>query len=226
MLTPEEWSAILVSLRVGIMALGLALPPGIALGWLLARRSFPGKLLVEAVAFLPLVLPPVVTGYLLLVVLGQNSFVGDFFSSTLGMRIIFTQGGMAVAGAVVGFPLLVRSVRLSISAVDTELEEASRTLGQGAWRTFWRVTFPLARGGILAGALLAFVRALGEFGATVMVAPNVAGTRTLALEIFRHASVPGGETAVLRLALISIVLSILALMGTEWLSRKYRRPSR
>lgn len=226
MLTAEEWSALSVSLQVGTTALGLALPPGIALGWLLARRSFPGKLLLEAVAFLPLVLPPVVTGYLLLVILGQNSWVGGFLSGPLGMRIIFTQGGMALAGAVVGFPLLVRAVRLSVSAVDPELEEASRTLGHGGWKTFWRVTFPLARSGILAGALLTFIRALGEFGATVLVAPNVAGTRTLALEIFRHASVPGGEIAVFRLALISIALSLLALMGSEWLSRKYRGPSK
>jgi len=130
---------------------------------------------------------------------------------------------MAIAGAVVGLPFLVRSVWLAVEAVEPGLEEAARTLGFGRWRTFWKVTVPLSRSGILAGALLAFARALGEFGATVMVAPNLPGTRTLALEIFRQASVPGGETAVLRLALISVGLSLAALVGTEWLINRGRR---
>lgn len=223
MLTPVEWSALRMSLLVGGTALLLVLPPGIALGWLLARKRFRGRLLVEALVFLPLVLPPVVTGYLLLVVFGQESWLGQAVLRPLGLRIAFTWVGMALAGAVVGLPFLVRSVRLSVEAVDRGLEDAARTLGLGPWSTFVRVTLPLARPGIVAGALLAFARALGEFGATVMVAPNVAGTRTLALEIFRQASVPGGEAAVARLAAISVALSLAALLGTEWLGERRRR---
>jgi len=222
-LTPVEWSALRMSLLVGGTALLLVLPPGIALGWLLARKRFRGRLLVEALVFLPLVLPPVVTGYLLLVVFGQESWLGQAVLRPLGLRIAFTWVGMALAGAVVGLPFLVRSVRLSVEAVDRGLEDAARTLGLGPWSTFVRVTLPLARPGIVAGALLAFARALGEFGATVMVAPNVAGTRTLALEIFRQASVPGGEAAVARLAAISVALSLAALLGTEWLGERRRR---
>lgn len=222
MLTPAEWSALRMSLLVGTTALVLALPPGIALGWLLARKRFRGRLVLEALVFLPLVLPPVVTGYLLLVVFGQESWLGRAVLQPLGVRIVFTWVGMALAGAVVGLPFLVRSVRLSVEAVDRGLEDAARTLGLGPWAAFFRVTLPLARPGIVAGALLAFARALGEFGATVMVAPNVAGTRTLALEIFRQASVPGGESAVVRLAAISVVLSLAALLGTEWLGTRQR----
>jgi molybdate transport system permease protein len=219
MLSGMEGSALRMSLLVGTAALLLVLVPGIALGWLLARRRFRGKALVEALVFLPLVLPPVVTGYLLLVVFGQRGWIGGFLQRFLGIHVVFTWLGMAVAGAVVGLPLLVRAVRLSVSAVDPGLESAARTLGLGPWPTFFRVTFPLARPGILAGALLAFARALGEFGATVMVAPNTAGTRTLALEIYRQASVPGGEAAVARLALLSVALSVAALLAVEFLAR-------
>jgi molybdate transport system permease protein len=215
MLSGLEGSALRMSLLVGTTALVLTLVPGIVLGVLLARRRFRGKLLVEAVVFLPLVLPPVVTGYLLLVLLGRRSWFGGFLHDALGIHIIFTWFAMAIAGAVVGLPLLVRAVRISVAAVDPGLEEAARTLGHGPWRTFFRITLPLARPGILAGALLAFARALGEFGATVMVAPNLPGTRTLALEIYRQASIPGGESAVFRLALLSILLSLVALLTTE-----------
>jgi molybdate transport system permease protein len=208
-LTPAEWSAIRMSLLVAGAALALALPVGVALGWLLARRRFPGKALVEALVFLPLVLPPVVTGYFLLVVLGRNGWLGGVLHDLFGLQIVFTWLGMALAGSVVGLPFLVRSVRLSVEAVDPGLESAARTL-------------PLAFPGILAGALLAFARALGEFGATVMVAPNVEGTRTLALEIFRQAAVPGGEGAVLRLSLIAVALALAGLLGTEWLASRRR----
>jgi len=211
-----------MSLLVAATALLLALPPGIALGWILARKRFRGRVLVEALIFLPLVLPPVVTGYLLLVLFGQHGVLGRWLFESFGVRLVFTWFAMALAGAVVGLPFLVRAVKLSVESVDRGLEEASRTLGLGPWRTGMRITFPLARSGILAGALLAFARALGEFGATVMVAPNVAGTRTLALEIFRQASVPGGETAVARLAILSILLSLGALVGTEWLASRGR----
>jgi molybdate transport system permease protein len=221
MLPPAEWSAIGMSLLVGTTALVILLPAGVLLGWLLARKRFPGKLLVEALVFLPLVLPPVVTGYLLLVVFGQNGLLGGLLRF-LDLRIVFTWFGMALAGAVVGLPLLVQAVRLSVETVDPGLEAAARTLGWGPRAVFLRVTLPLARTGILAGALLAFVRALGEFGATVMVAPNIPGTRTLALEVYHQASVPGGEGAVARLAVISILLSFFALMGNERLLRRER----
>jgi molybdate transport system permease protein len=215
MLSGLEWSALGMSLLVGITALAMSLVPGIAVGCFFARRRFRGKFLLESIVFLPLVLPPVVTGYLLLVLLGRRSWFGGFLHDAFGLQIVFTWFAMAIAGAVVGFPLLVRAVRLSVAAVEPDLEEASRTLGHGPWSTFVRVTLPLARPGILAGALLAFARALGEFGATVMVASNLPGTRTLALEIYRQASIPGGEPVVLRLALLSIVLSLLALLATE-----------
>jgi molybdate transport system permease protein len=221
MLTPAEISAIGMSLLVGTAALVLVLPPGVFLGWLLARKRFPGKLLVEGLVLLPLVLPPVVTGYLLLILFGQNGPLGGVLRF-LGVRIVFTWVGMALAGAVVGLPLLVRAVRLAVEGVDPGLEAAARTLGWGRGAVFWKVTLPLARTGFLAGALLAFVRALGEFGATVMVAPNIPGTRTLALEIYRQASIPGGEAAVARLAVVSILLSLAAIMGTEWLLRRRR----
>ncbi len=212
-----------MSLLVAGAALALALPPGIALGWLLARKRFPGKAVLEGLVFLPLVLPPVVTGYFLLVLFGRNGPVGGLIFDLFRFQIVFTWVGMALAGAVVGLPFLVRAVRLSVEAVDPGLESASRTLGAGPWRTFVRVTLPLAVPGILSGAVLAFARALGEFGATVMVAPNVAGTRTLALEIFRQAAVPGGEGAVLRLSVIAVVLALAGLLGTEWLARRQRR---
>lgn len=218
-----EWSALGMSLLVGVTALGLALVPGIALGVLLARGRFRGRTLLECVVFLPLVMPPVVTGYLLLVALGRRSWLGGFLHEALEIQIVFTWFAMAIAGAVVGLPLLVRAVRLSVGAVDPRLEEAARTLGHGPWRTFFRVTLPLARPGILAGALLTFARALGEFGATVMVAPNLPGTRTLALEIYRQASIPGAESIVFRLTLMSILLSVLALLGTEFLAGRSAR---
>lgn len=220
MLTSAEWSALRISLLVGAAALVIILPPGIALGWLFARRRFAGKSVLEAVVLLPLVLPPVVTGYLLLMIFGRSGWLGQFLWESLGVQIIFTWVGMALAAGAVGLPLLVRAVRQSMEAVDPGLEAAARTLGRGPWHTFFSVTLPLARAGILSGALLAFVRALGEFGATIMVASNLPGTRTLALEIFRRTSVPGGETAIARLGAISIVLSMLALLGTDRLARR------
>ncbi len=163
------------------------------------------------------------TGYLLLVLFGRNGWLGRFLWETLNIQIIFTWVAMAMAAGAVGLPLLVRAVRQSVEAVDPGLEAAARTLGRGPWRTFFSVTLPLARPGIISGALLAFVRALGEFGATMMVAPNLPGTRTLALEIFRQASVPGGETAIARLGAISIALSLLALLGADRLTRRMAR---
>jgi molybdate transport system permease protein len=223
MLDPAERSALVMSLLVGGTGLLLVLPPGVFLGWLFARRRFRGRLLLEAVVFLPLVLPPVVTGYLLLILLGKHGWLGGAIHRLFGVDLVFTWVAMALAGGVVGLPLLVRTVRVAIGGVDPGLEDASRTLGVGGWGTFRRVTLPLAWPGIVAGSLLAFARALGEFGATVMVAPNVAGTRTLALEIYHQAAIPGGEGAVARLAVISVALSFGALLGTELLIRRGSR---
>ena len=222
-MSPAETSALGVTLLVGLGALALALPPGILLGWLLARGRFRGKAVVEALVFLPLVVPPVVTGYVLLVLLGRNGWIGGPLFDAFGLPLAFTRFGMMVAGAVVGLPLLVRSVRVAVEGVDPGLVEAARTLGYSRLRAFAAVTLPLARAGILAGAVLAFARALGEFGATVMVSANVPGQRTLALEIFRQAQLPDGGAAVARLAALSISLSFLALLGTEWFARRGAR---
>ena len=219
-MTGADWQALAVSLSVAGAALALILPLGVFLGWLLARPRFRGKSLIEALVFLPLVLPPVVTGYLLLIALGGNGPL-----ARLGLDVAFTWAGMVLAAAVVGLPLLVRSVRLAMEQVDPGLVDAARTLGYGRGRAFLAVTLPLARGGVLAGAVLAFTRALGEFGATVMVAPNLPGTRTLALEIYTQAAVPGGEAAVARLAVLSVLLSMVALLLTEWLGRRGRPES-
>lgn len=219
-----EWSAIGVSLGVGLAALVLVAPLGVALGWLFARRAFPGKALLEAAVMLPLVLPPVLTGYLLLVVLGRRGVIGHFLDATLGIEIIFTWKGMALAAAVMGLPLMVRTCRLAIEGVDERLEAASRTLGWSRWATFWRVTLPLAWRGVLSGAVLAFARAMGEFGATVMVASNVTGERTIALEILHLFRIPGGDpSAILRLAIASIVMSLVALLAADRLARGRRR---
>ncbi len=224
-LSPHELSALTVSLQVAGLALALTLVPGVFLGWLLARRRFPGKSLIEGLVFLPLVVPPVVTGYFLLKVLGRQGWIGGWVQETFGISLTFNLFAMAVAGGLVGLPLLVRSVRVAMENVDPGLEQAARTLGLGPWATLARITLPLARSGIIAGSLLAFARALGEFGATVMVAPNLPGTRTLALEVYRQASVPGGETAILRLALLSIGISWIALVLSERLAGRPGRRS-
>lgn len=225
--TAADWAAVRMSLLVALAALVLILPPGVAIAWLLARRAFRGKAALEAVVMLPLVLPPVLTGYLLLVVFGRGGFVGAALYDWFGVEIAFTWKGMALAAGVMGLPLLVRTVRLSIEAVDSRLEEAARTLGYSAWRTFFAVTLPLAWPGVLAGAVLAFARAMGEFGATIMVASNVEGTRTIALEILHLFRVPGGEsTAIIRLSIISILLSFIALLVAERLARSKREAAR
>lgn len=217
---PALLSAVRVSLITAAGSLALALPPGIFLGWFLARKRFRGRTLVEAAVLLPLVLPPVVTGYLLLLLFGRNGWIGGWLHDTLGVSLVFNLFGMMLAGAVVGLPLLVRGVEVAIRGVDPGLEAAARTLGHSPWGAFRRITLPLARHGLIAGAVLAFARALGEFGATMLVAPNLDGTRTLALEIFRQASVPGGEGMVLRLGALSMVLSFAALLIADRLGRR------
>ncbi len=219
----EARSAVLLSLQVAATAATLALPPGIAIAWLLARRRFPGRLLLEAVVHAPLVLPPVVTGYLLLLLLGREGPVGRLLESAFGVRLVFTWWAAVIAAAVVSFPLLVRAVRLSIEAVDPRLEQAARTLGAGPWRTFALVTLPLARPGVIAGWLLAFARGLGEFGATIMVAGNVPGeTRTMPLAIWSMTQRPGGEREATSLVVASVVIALAAVAAGEWLARRER----
>jgi len=223
-LTPAEWNAICLSLLVAITATVASLPVGILIGWLLARRRFPGKAIVETLISLPLVLPPVVTGYLLLVAFGRRGVIGERLHAWFGVDLMFTWEAAALAGAIMAFPLLVRSIRLAFSAVDVRLEHAARTLGAGRVETFFRVSLPLARRGVIAGAVLAFARCLGEFGATVMVAGNIPGvTQTIPLYIYSQINAPGGMEHSARLVVVSILIAAVALAAAEWLERE-RQP--
>jgi len=213
----QEISAILLSLLMGVCAVILTIVPGVALAWLLSRRKFPGKTLVETVVFLPLVIPPVVTGYFLIKVFSQQKLLGSLLAE-LGIRVIFSWTGMAIAAAVMGLPLLVRTVRSAFDNVNPKLEAAARTLGCSPLRTFFAVTLPLSWPGIVAGSVLCFARALGDFGATAMVSAGTEGNRTISLEIFHHYQSPGHEAEVLRLAAISLILSALALIASEMLA--------
>jgi molybdate transport system permease protein len=222
-LSAAEWTAVGLSVRVALVAVAMSLPFGIALGWLLARRDFRGKWIVETLVNLTLVLPPVVTGYLLLRLLGRQSWVGAWLEQTLGVRIAFTWWAAAIASAVLGFPLMVRATRLAFHGVDARLEEAARSLGAGPFDAFVRVSLPLARGGIIAGAILAFARSLGEFGATITFAGNIPGaTQTLPLAVFSELNRAGGD-GVFRLALVSVALAAAALAASEWLERRGAR---
>ncbi|MBA3845343.1 MAG: molybdate ABC transporter permease subunit, partial [Planctomycetes bacterium] len=220
----EEVEVLLLSLRVALASIALLALPGIALGWLLARRSFVGKSVVDALVHLPLVLPPVVTGYLLLVMFGRRGWVGVRLEAWFGLDIAFTWKGAALAAAVMAFPLMVRAVRLAIELTDREIEDAARTLGAGPLRVFLTVTLPLAAPGVLAGLVLAFARSLGEFGATITLAGNIAGeSRTLPVAIYAYAQQHDGDVPLQRLVLISVLVSVLALIGSEWLSRRLAR---
>ena len=197
------------------------LPIAYALAWLLARRTFPGKLLLDALIHLPLVIPPVVTGWLLLLAFGRNGPVGAFLEQAFGVGLVFRWTGAALAAGVMALPLMVRAMRLSIEAVDRRLVEAARSLGAGRWRAFRTITLPLSLPGILAGMVLGFARSVGEFGATITFAANIPGeTRTLPLAIYTLLQTPGGELAVTRLAIVSVLLSFAALVASEWLVRR------
>jgi len=219
-LTPEEWSAIGLSLKVALTATVISFPFGIAFGYLLARRRFWGKGLVETLLSLPLVLPPVVTGYLLLVLLGRRGWIGSYLDQWFGFHLVFTWKAAALASAVMAFPLMVRSIRVAFAEVDTRLEKAARTLGAGRVETFARISLPLARRGILAGAVLAFARGIGEFGATVMIAGNIPGeTQTIPLYIYSQTNAPGGIEQSARLVIACVVIAALALGISEYLER-------
>lgn len=221
--TPEDLRALAVSLQVSTLATLVVALPGVALGWLLARKRFPGKLALDAIVHLPLVLTPVVVGYLLLLVLGRNGIVGGALAD-LGIELAFTRAGAVIAAAVVALPLVVRSVRTAVELVDPGLEEAAAVLGAGPWRRLLTVTLPLAKGGIVAGLLLGFARSLGEFGATITFAGSFDGdTRTLPLAIYAESNSRDGDPAALRLTLLSVLLSVVALGASEWLQSRARR---
>lgn len=223
-LSPAEVDALLLSLRVSLVATFVTLPIGLLAAWVLARRDFFGKSIVDGIIHLPLVVPPVVVGYLLLVLLGRNGPLGGFLFDTFGITIAFTWRGAAVAAAVMSFPLMVRAIRLSIESADQRLETAARTLGAGPLRVFATVTLPQILPGILVGLVLAFARALGEFGATITFVSNIPGeTRTLPLAIFTLQQAPGTENAVIRLVAISITVALAALITSEFLSRRISR---
>lgn len=220
-LTPVEIEALSLSLQVSTWAVATSLPLGILTAWVLARCQFPGRTLLDGLVHAPLVVPPVVVGYLLLVLLGRRGPVGAWLHDWFGITVAFTWKGAAVAAAVMAFPLMVRAIRLSIEAVDQRLEAAARTLGAGPLAVFATVTLPLTAPGILAGAVLAFARALGEFGATVTFVSNIPGeTRTLPIALFSFAQIPGGEAAALRLVVISVALAIAAVIVSEVLARR------
>ncbi len=223
-LTPLEAEALGLSLKVALVAVVGSLPLGLAAAWLLARREFPGKSLVDGVIHLPLVVPPVVVGYALLVLLGRRGPVGGFLYDTFGVSIAFTWKGAAVAAAVMAFPLMVRAMRLSLEAVDRKLEGAAQTLGASRTRVYLTITLPLMAPGILAGIVLSFARALGEFGATITFVSNIPGeTRTLPIALYTLTQTPDGEAAAARLALIAVGLALAAVVASEWLARRLAR---
>jgi len=207
-LAPDEWQALALSLRVGVLSVIASLPFALALAWLMSRRRFPGRLLLESLLFLPLILPPVVTGYALLALLGRHGPLGILLEQA-GIVVAFRWTGAVIAAAVMGFPLLVLTVRVAFDNVDRRLEAAAETLGAGAWRRFATITLPLSLRGIAAGCVLAFARAFGEFGATISFVSNIPGeTRTLPIAIYELLNTPGGMPGVHRLALVSLVVAL------------------
>jgi molybdate transport system permease protein len=224
MLTEAEIEILLLSAKVAALAVAVSLVPGILAGWLLARWRHPARGAVQGAIMLPLVLPPVVTGYLLLMLLGRGGPLGEAWHAITGGHIAYTTGAAVIAAAVVGFPLMVEGIRLAILGVDERLESVSRSLGRGRVGTFLRVTLPLSLPGVLAGGVLSFARALGEFGATIVVAGNVEGeTRTISVAVYTLMNLPDSEPTIWRLVGASVALSMLALMGAFWLSARGSR---
>ena len=223
-LSADDWTAIQLSLKVATIATLVATPLAIAVGWLLARRDFWGKSALDALVYLPLVLPPVVTGYLLLLTFGRKGLVGGWLAETLGIVFSFRWTGAALACGVMAFPLLVRPIRLSIEAVDRKLEQAASTLGAEPWRVFLTVTLPLALPGIVAGMVLGFAKAIGEFGATITFVSNIPGeTQTISAAIYSLTQTPNGDAAALRLVVVSITIAMAALIASEILARRATR---
>ena len=222
-LGPEEWSALRLSAMVACCCALVVVIPGTLCGWLLARKNFAGKSLLDAFLHIPLVIPPVAVGYILLVLLGTHGLIGGWLQRAFGVEILFTWKAAVLASSVVAFPLMFRSARIAIELVDSRLEEAARTLGASPLRTLLTVTLPLALPGIFAGMILAFARGLGEFGATIVVAGNILGkTRTLPLALYSFLQRPGGEGGAMRVMVISVVLSYAALTLSELIARRVR----
>jgi len=223
-LSPEEWTAVRLSLRVSTWATIASLPLGIAVAWLLARRHFWGKSILNGIVHLPLILPPVVTGYLLLITFGRRGPAGAFLESCCGIVFSFRWTGAALACGVMAFPLMVRAIRLSIEAVDRRLETAAGTLGAGPPWVFATITLPLILPGVIAGMILSFAKAMGEFGATITFVSNIPGeTQTLPSAIYTFTQVPGGDVGALRLTLVSIAIAMIALVASEMLARRVAR---
>lgn len=219
-----EWQAVMLSLKVSGIAVFCSLPFGILMAWILVRCRFPGKTLLDSFIHLPLVLPPVVVGYLLLIGLGRRGIIGEKLYDWFGFSFAFSWRGAALASAVIAFPLMVRAIRLALEAVDTRLEQAARTLGAGRWRVFFTITLPLTLPGIIVGTVLAFARSLGEFGATITFVSNIPGeTRTIPLAMYTLIETPGAEGAAARLCVIAIVLALASLLVSEWLARWGRK---
>jgi molybdate transport system permease protein len=220
-LSSAEWIAVALSMRIAVVATAFALPFGIAIGWLLARKKFWGKTLLDGIVHLPLVLPPVVTGYLLLISFGRKGPVGAFLYEHFGIVFSFRWTGAALACGVMGFPLMIRPIRLALEVIDRRLEDAASTLGANQALVFFTITLPLALPGVIAGVLLCFARALGEFGATITFVSNIPGeTQTISGAIYTLTQVPGGDAVAGRLVLIAIALALAALIASEWLARR------
>lgn len=222
-LTDYEWAALLLSLKVAGYATLWLLPLSIALAWVLARCSFVGKSLLDSLVHLPLVLPPVVIGYLLLISMGRQGFIGQWLYQVFGLSFSFSWRGAVLACIVIALPLMVRSIRLSLESVDQKLEQAARTLGASSWRVFFTITLPLTLPGILTGVMLAFARSLGEFGATISFVSNIPGeTQTIPLAMFNFLETPGSESEAARLCVLSILIALASLFTSEWLSRRMK----
>jgi molybdate transport system permease protein len=220
-LSAQDWIAVQLSLRIALVATVVALPFGIAIAYVLARKSFWGKSLLDAIVHLPLVLPPVVTGYLLLITFGRRAPVGAYLADHFGIVFSFRWTGAALACGIMAFPLMVRAIRLSIEAIDRRLEDAASTLGANRTWLFITVTLPLALPGIIAGMMLAFARALGEFGATITFVSNIPGeTQTISAAIYTLTQVPGGDRAAISLVIVAVIISLAALIASEWFARR------
>lgn len=224
MISDAEWTAVFLSLKVAAVAVAFSLPLGILVALILSRCRLPGVGLLNGFVHLPLIMPPVVTGYLLLIAFGRRGLFGSFLETWFGLTFSFRWTGAALAAAVMGFPLMVRAIRLSLDAVDRKLESAASTLGAGPLKSFFTITLPLSLPGVVAGAILAFAKALGEFGATITFVSNIPGeTQTLAAAIYTYTQVPGGDAGAMRLTLVSIALSLVALLASEILARRVAR---
>src|SRR5438067_2430536 len=220
-LSPDEWIAVRLSLKIALVATAVALPFGLALAWLLARKQFWGKTLLDGIIHLPLVLPPVVTGYLLLISFGRRGSIGAFLADHFGVVFSFRWTGAALSCGIMAFPLIVRPIRLAIEAIDRRLEDAAATLGADRVWVFLAITLPLALPGLIAGVVLGFAKALGEFGATITFVSNIPGeTQTISAAIYTFVQIPGGDAAAGRLVLVAIAISLIALIAAEWLARR------